>query len=194
MNEAETRAEHIDPALKAASWQRGAIVPVGEVTSRPMLRSSMDTTLRPLLAALLFAATCAHAQSKGDLQLEKPWARATPPGASVGGGYLVIRNKGAAGDRLVGVSSPASARMEMHEMTMEKDIMRMREVKGIDVPAKGAAELKPGGFHLMFMELKAPLKLGDKVPVTLKFEKAGEVKAEFAVESMGGAQHVGGKH
>ena len=161
---------------------------------RPMLRSSMDTTLRPLLAALLFAATCAHAQSKGDLQLEKPWARATPPGAAVGGGYLVIRNKGAAGDRLVGASSPASARMEMHEMAMEKDIMRMREVKGIDVPAKGAAELKPGGFHLMFMELKAPLKAGDKVPVTLKFEKAGEVKAEFAVESMGGAQHGGGKH
>ncbi|MEI6724199.1 MAG: hypothetical protein WCO67_25835, partial [Betaproteobacteria bacterium] len=83
MNEAETRAEHIDPALKAASWQRGAIVPVGEVTSRPMLRSSMDTILRALLAALLLAAAGAHAQSKGDLQLEKPWARATPPGASV---------------------------------------------------------------------------------------------------------------
>ena len=106
----------------------------------------------------------------------------------------MIRNKGAAGDRLVGASSPASARMEMHEMAMEKDVMRMREVKGIDVPAKGAAELKPGGFHLMFMELKAPLKAGDKVPVTLKFEKAGEIKTEFAVEAMGGAQHGGMKH
>lgn len=168
--------------------------PLHRVVTAPMIKSGMNNFLRPLLAVLLFAATCAHAQSKGDLQLEKPWARATPPGASVGGGYVVIRNKGAAGDRLVGVSSPASARMEMHEMAMEKDIMRMREVKGIDVPAKGAAELKPGGFHLMFMELKAPLKLGDKVPVTLKFEKAGEVKAEFAVESMGGAQHGGGKH
>ena len=154
----------------------------------------MQKFFRPLLAALLITAAGAHAQSKADLQLEKPWARATPPGASVGGGYLVIRNKGTAGDRLVGVSSPASARMEMHEMAMEKDVMRMREVKGIDVPAKGAAELKPGGFHLMFIELKAPLKLGDKVPVTLKFEKAGEVKTEFAVESMGGAQHGGGKH
>jgi copper(I)-binding protein len=138
-------------------------------------------------AALLVAATgLSHAQSKGDLQIEQPWARATPPGASVGGGYLLIRNKGAAGDRLVGVSSPASARMEMHEMAMEKDVMRMREVKGVDVPAKGAVELKPGGYHLMFMELKAPLKAGDKVPVTLRFEKAGEVKAEFAVEAMGG--------
>ncbi|MBS0336473.1 MAG: copper chaperone PCu(A)C [Proteobacteria bacterium] len=137
-------------------------------------------------ALLVAAAGLAHAQSKGDLQIEKPWARATPPGASVGGGYLTIRNKGAAGDRLVGVSSPVSARVEMHEMAMEKDIMRMREVKGVDVPAKGAVELKPGGFHLMFIELKAPLKAGDKVPVTLRFEKAGEVKAEFAVEPMGG--------
>jgi copper(I)-binding protein len=151
----------------------------------------MQKFLRSFLAALLFAAAGVHAQSKTDLQIEKPWARATPPGAQVGGGYLVIRNKGATSDRLVGVSSPASVRMEMHEMAMEKDIMRMREVKGIDVPAKGAAELKPGGFHLMFMELKAPLKAGDKVPVTLKFEKAGEVKAEFAVEAMGAAMKHG---
>jgi copper(I)-binding protein len=126
------------------------------------------------------------AQTKGDLEIEKPWARATPPGAAVGGGYLVIRNKGAAADRLVGVSSPASARVEIHEMAMEKDVMRMREVKGVDVPAKKSVELKPGGYHLMLIELKAPLKPGDKVPVTLRFEKAGEVKAELAVEAMGG--------
>jgi len=152
-----------------------------------MLESRMKKSTRALLGAALFAAAAglSYAQSKGDLRIEKPWARATPPGAAVGGGYLVIRNKGAAGDRLVGVSSPASARMELHEMSMEKDIMRMREVKGVDVPAKGAVELKPGGFHLMFIELKAPLKAGDKVPVTLRFEKAGEVKAEFAVEAMG---------
>lgn len=131
------------------------------------------------------------AQSKGDLLIEKPWARATPPGAAVGGGYLTIRNKGAAGDRLVGVTSPASARMEIHEMAMEKDVMRMREVKGIDVPAKGAVELKPGGYHLMFMELKAPLKTGEKVPVTLRFEKSGEVKVDFSVEAAGaGASHA----
>ncbi len=147
--------------------------------------------MKKLFAVILCALVtgAAFAQSKGDLQVEKPWARATPPGASVGGGYLLVRNKGAA-DRLVGVSSPASARMEMHEMAMEKDIMRMREVRGIDVPAKGAVELKPGGFHLMFIELKAPLKAGDKVPVTLRFEKAGEVKAEFAVEAMGGGAHM----
>jgi copper(I)-binding protein len=124
------------------------------------------------------------AQSKGDLEIDKPWARATPPGAAVGGAYLVIRNKGGAGDRLVGVSSPASARVEIHEMAMDKDVMRMREVKGIDVPARKSVELKPGGYHLMLIELKAPLKAGDKVPVTLRFEKAGEVKAELAVGAM----------
>ena len=124
------------------------------------------------------------AQSKGDLEIEKPWARATPPGAAVGGGYLTIRNKGAAGDRLVGVSSPASARVEMHEMAMEKDVMRMREVKGVDVPAKKSVEFRPGGFHLMLMELKAPLRQGDKVQVTLRFEKAGEVKTELVVEDL----------
>jgi len=144
----------------------------------------------------------ALAQSKGDLQIEKPWARATPPGAAVGGGYLTIRNKGAAGDRLVGVTSTASARMEIHEMAMEKDVMRMREVKGVDIPANGSVEFKPGGYHLMFVELKAPLKQGAKVPVTLRFQKSGELKAEFSVEPAGAdagaashaTKHGGMKH
>lgn len=132
----------------------------------------------------------AFSQAKGDVQIEKPWARATVPGASVGGGYLVIRNKGATLDRLVAATTPGSARVEIHEMAMEKDVMRMREVKGVDVPPKGAIEFKPGGYHLMFMELKAPLKQGGKLPVTLRFEKAGEIKADFAIEAVG----AGGSH
>lgn len=135
-------------------------------------------------ASLVASIGTSFAQSKGDLEIEKPWARATAPGASVGGGYLVIRNKGAAGDRLLGVTSPVCARVEMHEMAMEKDVMRMREVKGVDVPAKKSVEFRPGGFHLMLMELKAPLRQGDKVPVTLRFEKAGEVKTELVVEDL----------
>lgn len=119
------------------------------------------------------------------ISIEKPWARATPPGASVGGGFLTVTNQGAAPDRLIGASSPVAAKTEIHEMKMEKDVMRMHEVKGIDVPAHGQVELKPGGYHLMFQQLKAPLKEGQKVPVTLKFEKAGEVRAELAVGSMG---------
>lgn len=135
-----------------------------------------------LILASIFFSFSAQAQ----VQIEKPWTRATAPGAKVAGGYMVIRNAGTAGDRLVAASSPASARVELHVHINDNGVMRMREVKGYDVPAKGAFELKPGGAHLMFMDLKRPLKEGEKVPVKLKFEKAGEVNAEFQVGGMGG--------
>lgn len=144
-------------------------------------------------AVLAFAAAAAHAQP-GAIRVEKPYARATAPGAAVGGGYATIVNAGASTDRLVAASSPASARMEVHEMKMEGNVMNMREVKGIDVPAGGRIELKPGGYHLMFMELKQPLKQGDKVPVTLKFEKAGELKVELDVQGMAAGAPKGHGH
>jgi len=125
--------------------------------------------------------------AQAQVQIERPWTRATAPGAKVGGGYMLIRNRGAAADKLVSASSPAAARVELHVHVNDKGVMRMREVPGYDVPAKGSFELKPGGAHLMFMELKAPFKEGDKVPVTLKFDKAGEVKAEFQVGGLGGS-------
>ena len=124
---------------------------------------------------------------QAQIQIEKPWSRATAPGAKVGGGYMLIRNRGAAADKLVSASSPAAGKVELHVHVNEGGVMRMREVPGYDVPAKGGFELKPGGAHLMFMDLKAPFKEGDKVPVTLKFEKAGEVKAEFQVGGLGGS-------
>ena len=117
--------------------------------------------------------------------IEKPWARATAPGAKVGSGYMVIRNQSAAGDRLLSASSPASAKVELHLHINDNGVMKMREMPGYDVPAKGASELKPGGAHLMFVELKRPLKEGDRVPVKLKFEKAGEVNAEIHVGRLG---------
>lgn len=135
--------------------------------------------------AVLMLGTSLALPALAQVNIGKPWARATVPGATVGGGFLTVTNQGAAPDRLIGASSAAAAKTEIHEMAMEKDIMRMREVKGIDIPAHGKVELKPGGFHLMFQQLKAPLKEGQKVPVTLKFEKAGEVKAELAVGSLG---------
>ena len=117
----------------------------------------------------------------GQVEIEKPWMRATPPGAKVAAGYMIVRNKSGSPDRLVGASSPAAARLETHVHIKDGEILRMREAKTLDVPAKGTLELKPGGAHLMFVDIKQPLKEGDKVPVTLKFEKAGEVKAEFHV-------------
>jgi copper(I)-binding protein len=136
-----------------------------------------------LLSVALLAPTAALAQ----VEIESPWARATAPGARVGGGYMTIRNKGSAPDRLVGASSSAAARVELHVHLKEGEVMKMRQVPAFEVPAKGAFGLKPGGAHLMFMEIKAPLKEGGKVPVKLKFEKAGEVSAEFHVGRLGGS-------
>jgi len=123
---------------------------------------------------------------QAQIQIEKPWVRATAPGAKVAGGYMGIRNAGAAGDKLVAASSPAASRVELHVHINDNGVMRMREVPGYDVPARGTFELKPGGAHLMFMDIKRPFKEGEKVPVKLKFEKAGEVNAEFQVGGMGG--------
>jgi len=139
--------------------------------------------MKRLLLMMLFLSTSALAQ----VQIEKPWARATAPGATIAGGYMVIRNQGAAGDRLVSASSPAAAKVELHVSSNDHGIMKMREVAGYDVPPKGKFELKPGGAHMMFMDIKHPFKEGEKVPVTLKFEKAGEVKTDFVVGGMGGA-------
>ena len=142
------------------------------------------------------AVTSAHAQdaSIGPLRLKNAWARPTPPAAPTGGGYVTISNTGAKPDRLIGGSTAVAQRLEIHEMSMDGPVMRMRKLDaGLAVPAGGAVELKPGGFHLMFIGLKTPLKVGDKVPVTLRFENAGEVKMQFVVRmppaAGGHAQH-----
>jgi copper(I)-binding protein len=127
--------------------------------------------MRRWLIALMFIALPAWAQ----VSVEQPWTRATPPGAKVGAGFMRLRNAGAA-DRVVGASSPVARRVEM------------REVKSFEVPAGGSFELKPGGAHLMLLDLKRPLKKGEKVPLTLKLEKGGEVKAELTVEELGARQ------
>jgi len=133
-----------------------------------------------LLVALLLAAT--------PVKVEGPWARATPPGTKIGAAYMKITSGGTA-DRLVGASSPAAAKVELHVTEKKGDVMRMREVKAYDIPAKGGFELAPGGAHLMLVDLKAPLKEGAKVPITLRFEKAGEVKVELQVRALGASGH-----
>jgi len=117
--------------------------------------------------------------------IEGAWARPTVRGQQGGGGFLAITSPVA--DRLVGGSSPVSARFELHTMSMQGDVMQMREVESIELPAGRRVELKPGGLHVMFIGIKQPLAIGSKVPVTLRFEKAGEVKVEFTVMSQPGA-------
>ena len=129
-------------------------------------------------SALVFFFWATSALSQ--VSVENPWARPTPPSAKLGAGYLTVVNAGAA-DRLVGAASPAAARVEMHVTMRDGEIMRMREVKEFSLPANGRLELKPAGAHLMFVELKRPFKQGEKIPVTLKFERAGEMKVELRV-------------
>ena len=137
--------------------------------------------MRFVVLALLLAAGSAQAQ----VEIDQAWARATAPGAPVAGGYMTIRNKASAPDRLVGASSSAAAKVELHVHIKEGEVVKMRQVPAYDIPANGSFELKPGGAHLMFMQITRPFKEGEKVPVKLRFEKAGEVSVEFAVGRLG---------
>jgi copper(I)-binding protein len=129
--------------------------------------------------ALLFTLVATPAMAQ--ITVTDAWTRATAPGAKIAAGYMRIRNASKTADKLVGASSPAAEKVEPHVTVKEGDIFRMREVKAYDIPAGGSFELKPGGAHLMLMNVKAPLKEGDKVPLTLRFEHAGEVKTELQV-------------
>jgi hypothetical protein len=142
--------------------------------------------------AVVLGVGLSHAQSPGSISIEKPFSRATPGGAKVGAGYMTITNKGTATDRLVSASSPTAGKVEIHEMKMQNGVMKMRELPGgLPIEAGKSASLAPGGYHLMLMELKAPLKQGDKVPVTLNFEKAGKLDVTLDVQGIGAQQPSG---
>lgn len=139
-----------------------------------------------VVAFLLSGPASAHDYKLGALQIGHPWSRATPPSARTAAGFMTLSNKGATADRLVSVSSPSVERVEIHEMKMDGAVMRMRELeRGIDLPAGATVELKPGGFHLMMIDIKAPLMKDQKVPVTLVFEKAGPIQIELLVHALG---------
>lgn len=147
------------------------------------MKSASLFSIAALTLSLLSPAG-AHDYEAGTLHIAHPWARATVPGQPAGGAYLELENRGGA-DRLLSARSPASARVELHSMTMEGEVMRMRELEAVPLPAGATVKFQPGGLHLMLMGLKAPLKQGERVPLTLRFEKAGEVTVELSVESPG---------
>ena len=122
----------------------------------------------------------------GDLVITQAWSRATPGGAKIGGGYLTIENKGATADRLIGGTADVAGKIEVHEMAMKDGVMTMRPVdKGLSIEPGKTVKLAPGGYHLMMFDLKGPLKQGEKLPVTLEFEKAGKVQVSFDVAGVG---------
>ena len=150
-----------------------------------------------LTAAVSLLALPAMAQDYkiGALEITTPWTRATPPSARTGGGFMTITNKGTAADRLVSARSSASDKVEIHEMRMDGNVMRMRELeKGLEIPPGASVMLKPGSYHIMFMELKSPIAKDAKVPLTLVFEKAGSIDVQLTAEAMGAMPQGHGKN
>ena len=127
----------------------------------------------------------AHSYEKGDLQIRHPWARATPPGTTVGVGYFEIRNTGKQPDRLLSATSPAARQVEMHVSEHAGEVAKMRQLRAFEVPARERLTLEPNGAHLMLVDLVQPLKKGERVPMKLRFERAGEIDIEFEVQEMG---------
>lgn len=154
---------------------------------RPAFTSiSRAVACAAISAYLLVVPAWAEEIKAGDLVITQAWSRATPNGAKIGGGFLTIENKGSTADRLIGGSGDVSARVEVHEMTMNNGVMTMRPLDGglVIEPGK-TVKLAPGGYHLMMFDLKGQLKQGDHVPITLEFEKAGKVKVSFDVQGVG---------
>ncbi|MDR3497395.1 MAG: copper chaperone PCu(A)C [Ancalomicrobiaceae bacterium] len=145
---------------------------------------------RILVAALLTLAgsglALAHEYKLGNLDIVHPWTRATPAGAKTGGGYLIVINKAATADRLVSAASDVAGKVELHQMAVKDGVMTMQPLPdGVAIPANGKVEFKPGGYHVMFIDLKAPFKKGNKVKVHLTFEKAGATDVDFEVAGVG---------
>ena len=146
-----------------------------------------------LLGLLLASPSRADDVKAGDLVISQAWSRATPGGAKTGGGFLTIENKGTAPDKLTGASADFAGKIEVHEMAMNNGVMKMRPVEGgLTIDPGKTVKLAPGGFHLMMMDLKNPLKQGDKLPVTLQFEKAGKVTITLDVQAVGATAPGGG--
>jgi copper(I)-binding protein len=139
-----------------------------------------------LLAVFSATPACAQEVKAGNLVITQAWSRATPGGAKIGGGYLTIENKGTTPDRLIGGFGEVAGKIEVHEMSMKNGVMTMRPLdNGLTIEPGKTVKLAPGGFHLMLFDLKSPLKQGDKLPVTLEFEKAGKVTVSLDVQSLG---------
>ena len=156
---------------------------------------SHRTLVLPALLALAATSLFAHGFAVGKIAISHPWTRETAATQVVGGGFMKITNNGKTADRLISASSPNAREVQMHTMSMEGGVMKMRQLKdGIVIPAGQTVELKPGSLHVMFMGIKAPFKKGSKIPATLKFKQAGSVKVEFAVQAVGSTMSMEAGH
>jgi copper(I)-binding protein len=160
-----------------------------------MISIQRIATLTAIAMSLLAVTARAEDVKAGDLVISQAWSRATPGGAKTGGGFLTIENKGSAPDKLVSASADVADKVEVHEMAMNDGVMKMRPVEGgLTIEPGKTVKLAPGGYHLMMMNLKSPLKQGEKLPITLQFEKAGKVTVSLDVQGVGakGPEGAGG--
>ena len=135
-----------------------------------------------LISTLAASPLLAHEFKQGALTITHPWARPTPPGLTVTAVYFGVKNHGKTADRLIGYSSSVAGRSELHETRMDGGMARMRPVESVSIPANGSIKAEPGGLHLMLLDLTQTLDVGQRIPVTLKFERAGNVVVEAVVE------------
>ncbi len=144
--------------------------------------SAILLLLAPMVTSIAQANTTEQGSRSGNLVISSPWVRAMLPGQATGGGYLTIENTGSEADTLVSVTSPNASLVETHQMSMDENVMKMRQITdGLEIPAGGKVELSPGGLHLMFKQVKIPFKVADTVKVTLQFTKAGKIDVEMPV-------------
>jgi periplasmic copper chaperone A len=149
---------------------------------------AITTVQFAVLLTAVAPAAAAGDYDVGAIHISQPWSRATAKGASTGAGYMTITNKGTAPDKVSCVADDASAQCEIHSMTMEGGVMKMRPVEGgLEIKPGESIMLKPGGYHVMFRELKHPLEQGAAVKATLKFEHAGTVEVDYPVLAIGAA-------
>lgn len=148
--------------------------------------------LLSLLSSLVASSAFAADYKVGNISIDHAWARATPSAVKNGAAFMTFSNSGAA-DKLVAVTGTVSKEIQIHSMVSEAGMMRMRQIKSLDIQASGKLELKPGGYHVMLMGLPDGLKDGTKFPLTLKFEKAGEISVQVVVEKAGHS-HADHKH
>lgn len=151
------------------------------------------TPFKPFVIALLLAfgsVTTAHAQGAPtpSMDVTNVWARATPAAAKSGAAYFTIVNKGASDDRLVAAESPVAGKVELHKTVNDNGVMKMLPVDAVTVKAGAKVTFRPGGYHVMLIELKQPLKEGDSFPLALTFEKAGKIDVTVKVGKVGGME------
>jgi copper(I)-binding protein len=168
--------------------------PINGAASRVITTQYRSSTMKKLgiLVASLIAASASGGVATaldykaGSLEIDSPWSRAVPKGGKVAVGYMTIRNTGSEPDRLVGGSTPVAGGFMVHEMSMDNGVMKMRPLtSGLEIKPGETVELKPGSLHIMMTDLKQPVQRGKPFKATLKFEKAGDVDVDFAVEAAG---------